>query len=122
MQELKILIVEDEDFVRETLIDYFEMKGYENILSVAEGKEALAIIEQEKPGLVLLDIQLADEMDGMQVLKKAKELSSDSKIVMMSAYYNEYAEDAKKDGAYGFIKKPIVPDKIQDLLKKIQEV
>ena len=121
MRELKILVVEDEGFVREAIIDYLEIKGYENILSASKGEEAIAKIEEEKPDWVLLDIQLADEVDGMVVLERAKEISSNTKVVMMSAYRREHEMKAKKLGAHAFIKKPIGMEQLRDLVKEIQQ-
>jgi len=120
VNDVKILVVEDEDFVRESLIDYLDMKGYENTLSATKGEEAIQIIEKENLNFVLLDIQLADETDGMKVLKRAREISPDSKIIMMSAYYREYGQEAKKLGAYAFIKKPIRQETLTELEEKLE--
>lgn len=120
MHELKILIVEDEDFVKVALQDYLEIKGYDNVLSAITGEDAVEIIEGEKPDLVLLDIQLAGKMDGMEVLRRAVEISQDIKVVMMSAYFEKYNREAKGLGAYGFMKKPITMEEFQKLLDELK--
>lgn len=120
MNKIKILVVEDEDFAREAVIDYLDLKGYDNTLSATKGKEAIEMIANEKPDFVLLDVQLADEIDGMEVLKRAREVSPDSKVIMMSAYFQEHREESKRLGAYSFIKKPINIAHLLDFLKEAQ--
>lgn len=107
MSGLRILIVEDEEDTRNALVNVLKRRGY-NILEAAKGADAISIIESQKPGIVFLDIQLADSIDGMAVLKKSKEMAPQTEVIMMSAYQAEYGEQAKQMGAYDFLKKPIV--------------
>ena len=107
MPPIKILVVEDEAFARETIVDYLNIKGYENISIASRGQEALDKISEEKPDFIFLDIQLADKIDGMEVLRQARSLSPLSKCIMMSAYKDEFGPKAEELGAYYFLKKPI---------------
>lgn len=118
MKDVKILVVEDEESIREAIIDYLNLKGYKNVLAASTGKEAIKKIEEDKPDIAFLDIQLADDIDGIQVLKKCREVSPQTKAVMLSAYQDEYGKQAKELGAYGFLKKPI---QIGALDKFVQE-
>lgn len=119
MQDVRILVVEDEEFIKEALIGYLELKGYENTFSATKGGEAIEKIAREKPDFVLLDIKLADEVDGLQVLESARETSPESKIIMMSAYSTEYVQKAKKLGAHSFMKKPIQKESLENLLQEL---
>jgi len=107
MSVIRILVVEDEEFARETLIDYLNIKGFTNISTATRGKEALEKIGQEKPDFVFLDIQLADNTDGMEVLRQSRGLSPQTKCIMMSAYQDEHGPKADELGAFYFLKKPI---------------
>ena len=120
MSDVKILMVEDEELVRLSFIQLLKRRGYNNILEASRGIEAIRIIEQHKPDIVLLDIQLADETDGLEVLKQSRIISPETKVVMMSAYQKEYEHQAQELGAYGFLKKPIL--KIELLTNVIEEI
>lgn len=122
MSELKICIVEDEDFVRESVVQLLNMKGYEHILEASRGQEAIAMIEKEKPDIVFLDIRLADNTNGVEVLKMSRGTSPNTKFVIMSAYQEEFEKQTKDLGAYGFLKKPITKvDSFINLIKEISD-
>jgi len=121
MTQLKIMVVEDEEFARETITDDLNLKGFDNVLTVARGKEAIEKMEAEKPDFIFLDIQLADEVSGMEVLKQSKVLSPGSRCVMMSAYKDEYGQEALALGACYFLKKPIRDlDKVVKLIEEFR--
>ena len=119
MFDKKILIVDDEIDIREPFSDYLSLKGFKNILCAGNPSEALAIIEKQKPDLILLDIQLKDAINGIEILKRTKEkLSPDSKVIMVSGHREEYEEGAYQLGAYDFWKKPIMPNQIMEGVAK----
>jgi DNA-binding NtrC family response regulator len=120
MSEVKILIVEDEEFIRETVAQFLNIKGYRNIMQTSKGEDAIAIIQKERPDIVFLDIMLADDTDGMEVLKQVMEFAPLTKIVMMSAYLAEYGAKSKELGAYGFLKKPIL--RAETFINMIREI
>jgi len=119
MESIKVMIVEDEKDICELFTDYLEMKGCEKIWHVSTGKEAITKIEKEKPDVVFLDIQLADNTSGMVVLKKIQEISPNSKVIMMSAYQEEYGQQARDLGAYDFLRKPFRADSLAKILDKV---
>lgn len=114
-----ILIVEDEALVNELMGDYLEAKGYDTI-STDHGNEAMQMVGEHKPDIMFLDIQLNDGVDGMTVLKKAREISPESKIIMMSAYKDKYGPETEKLGAYAFLSKPIQVTSIGQILDDIE--
>ena len=118
---MKILMVEDEEDTRKALVSILKRRGYNNLLEASKGEEAISIIEKEKPDIIFLDIQLADKVDGMQVLRQTKKsVSPESEVVMMSAYQTEYGQQAKELGAYDFFKKPIL--KFDIFINAIEEI
>jgi len=101
----KILIVDDEDAIRTSLRMTFEYEGYTCLLA-ANGPAALKIAEQNSPDLVFLDIKMP-QMDGLEVLKKMRELKGAPPVVILSGHGNvATAVEATKLGAFDFIEKP----------------
>ena len=115
----KILIVEDEFDIRESFEEYLSFMGFKNVLSAANPDEALEKIEQHKPDLILLDIQLKNPINGVEILKRTKEqLSPASKVIMVSGHREEFEETCYKLGAAAFWKKPILSSQIVEGIKK----
>ncbi len=101
----KILIVDDEQPIRETLRDILEYEGY-TIEEARDGDEGYNAIRKDDYDVVLCDIKMP-KMDGLELLLKAKELEKHAQFVMISAYANiENAVEATKRGAYDFLQKP----------------
>ena len=112
-----ILIVDDDEVIRETLLDVLKKRGYDIFLS-GSGKEALETIKKNIIDLVLLDMRLPD-VDGLDVLKRVKELDSEILVIMMTAYSDiQTAVAAMKSGAYHYINKPFELDELKLLIEK----
>lgn len=102
----KILIIDDEKSIRNTLREILEYEKYE-VLEAADGMEGIQKLEQNFFDVILCDIKMP-RMDGMEVLAKLNELSPDTPIVMMSGHGTvETAVEAIKSGAFDFILKPL---------------
>ena len=109
----RILIVEDETVVRESVRDWLVEDGYD--VDVAEsGEEALEKIKKEEFGVVVLDLRLPG-IDGLQVFEEAKELKPETKGVIITAYPSKETMDkAKRLGLLDYLPKPF---KVEDLEK-----
>lgn len=115
-----ILIVDDDEVMRETLSDVFAKMDYE-VFATGTGMETIQSIHRQLIDLVLLDIRLPD-MDGITVLKKIKEIDTDLMVVMMTAYSDvQTAVVAMKAGAYDYINKPFELDELKMLIQKAVE-
>jgi two-component system nitrogen regulation response regulator NtrX len=102
----KILVIDDERSIRSTLQEILEYEKHEVSLA-SSGPEGLEIFNADKFDIVLCDIKMP-EMDGMEVLDKLMESSSDVPVVMISGHGNiDTAVAAIKKGAYDFIEKPL---------------
>jgi CheY-like chemotaxis protein len=118
----KILVVDDEDDIRQILKKKLEQNGFV-AQAASSGSEALAICKTDKPDLILLDIAMP-EMDGYQTCEKLKQDKStrDIPVLFLTAKDLEpksIYEHYEKLGAAGYMPKPSV---LQDLLKKIKEI
>ena len=114
----RILVVDDEPAMRESLKDWLMEDGYEVGLA-RSGKEAITMVQEKSWEVILLDLKMPG-MDGLEVLKKLKELDSEAEILMMTAYATvDTAIQAMKEGAFDYLVKPFDPDEIEMLIKKI---
>ena len=112
-----ILIVDDEEVIRESLFDVLKKRGYEVFLG-SSGKETLEILRKNIIDLILLDIRLPD-VDGIEILKKVKEFDNEILVIMMTAYADiQTAVAAMKSGAYHYINKPFELDELKLLIEK----
>jgi len=115
-----ILIVDDEEGIRETLSGIFEDEGYE-VMTAASGEEALDIIKEHMPYILLLDVWLPG-MDGLETLSKVKELDNDIPVIVISGHGNiELAIKAIRLGAYDFLEKPLSLEKVLIVTKRALE-
>jgi two-component system, response regulator YesN len=117
----KILVCDDEKWIRKgaiAKIQYHEF-NFEQIYEAADGKEALEIIKDEKPHIVITDVKMPN-MTGIDLLKKTKELYPEIKFIIISGYAEfEYVQEAINLGAKGYILKPIVDDNLVSNLNKV---
>ena len=106
-----ILIVDDEQSIRESLAGILEDEGFRTSVA-ASGEEALASIQSENPDLVLLDIWMPG-IDGIETLKRIMQLRKQQLVIMMSGHGTiETAVKATRIGAYDFIEKPLSLEKV----------
>ena len=111
-----ILIVDDEPSILSSLSAVLKDAGF-SVLSSQDGVEALRLLRQEIPHLVLLDIWMPDQ-DGLETLKKIKELYPQILVIMMSGHGSiETAVKATKLGAYDYIEKPLSLEKVTRVIR-----
>ncbi|MEK6776877.1 MAG: sigma-54 dependent transcriptional regulator [bacterium] len=114
-----ILVVDDEPGVRESIRMIFE-NDY-RILIANSGMDALKIIEKESPEVILLDVKMP-QMNGIETLRKIKEINSVSKVIMITATKTvKNAVEAMKLGAEDYITKPFDVDEIRLIVKRALE-
>lgn len=111
MTNKRILIIDDEISIQESLKGILEDEGF-TAYSVSSAEEGIPLIEEEKIDLVLLDIWLGDNMDGISALEKIVQIH-DIPVIMISGHASiETAVKATRKGAYDFIEKPLSYDKV----------
>src|ERR1039458_5545260 len=116
----KILIVDDELVVRDSLGKWFTSEGY-TARSVGSGREALEVLGQASFDLALLDIKMPG-MDGIELQARLKEADPDLSVIIMTGYGSvDTAVQALKRGAYDYITKPVDPDELSHLVANALE-
>ncbi|MEI6060520.1 MAG: sigma-54 dependent transcriptional regulator [Bacteroidota bacterium] len=115
-KKISILVVDDEESVRDSLSSWFVEDGYR--VQVAENaKQALAILESANFDIILTDLKMPG-MDGLEMLRRIKLLNKDSIIIVMTAFASvDTAVRALKDGAFDYVTKPFDPDDLSHLIR-----
>ena len=116
----RLLIVDDERSIRFGIGEWARDAGYEP-LEAANGKEALELVREQPVDAVVLDLKLGD-MDGLQVLKRLRELEPQLPVVMLSAHATfDHVVQAVQAGAFWFLSKPLDNDALGALLDRAIE-
>jgi DNA-binding NtrC family response regulator len=117
-RRVRILVVDDEEIVRESLQGWLEKDGY-TVGVALDGPTAIACLTAEPWSIVLLDLKMPG-MDGLQVLEEARKLRPDAVVVIMTAYATvDTAVTAMKLGALDYLVKPFDPEELSLLVEKI---
>lgn len=116
----KILIVEDEKSMREVLRILLEGEEYE-VATASDGLEAMSYLNKDIFDLIITDMKMP-KMDGFGLLKKTKEISPETIVIMITAFgTTETAVEAMKLGAYDYINKPFNIEEIRLIVRKAIE-
>lgn len=116
----RVLVVDDHELMRETLIDILSMRGIE-ASGASNAADACAMIGTTEYDLVLLDLYLG-EITGLEVLQDIRKAHPDLAVVMMSASPDEDARHhARQQGARAFLTKPMDPAELLRLIKEMRE-
>ncbi len=115
-KKISILIVDDEESVRDSLYSWFTEDGYR--VDVAEhAKKALSLLETGSFDIILTDLKMPG-MDGLELLQRIKSLNKDSIIIVMTAFASvDTAVKALKEGAFDYVTKPFDPDDLSHLIR-----
>ncbi|HYV65157.1 MAG TPA: response regulator, partial [Myxococcales bacterium] len=120
MAKPRILVVDDEQNARAALRTILSEEGYE-IAEAPDGEEGLARLQEWTPDLVLADVRMP-RMDGLSLLRRAKELGLDATFVMMTAFASiEAAVEAMRAGAENYLVKPLDVRAVLVFLEKALE-
>jgi DNA-binding NtrC family response regulator len=115
-QNISLLIVDDEESVRDSLYNWFIEDGYD-VDYAANAKEALMKIEAGDFDIILADIKMPG-MDGLEMHRRIKAINSEAIVIVMTAFASvETAVQALKDGAFDYVTKPFDPDDLSHLIR-----
>jgi len=111
MPKSRVLVIDDEAAIRDSLRMTLEYEGYE-FIGAATGQEGLALAERDAPDLVLLDVKMPG-MDGLEVLERLRNMNESLPIVVVSGHGTiSTAVEATKKGAFDFIEKPFASERV----------
>lgn len=112
----KLLIVDDELSVRDSLSKWFREEGYE-VATTENASEALTLLAQQRFDVALVDIKMHGT-DGIELQRRMHEIDPELMVIIMTGYASvETAVAALKNGAYDYVTKPLDPDDIAHLVK-----
>jgi len=118
--KIKILVVDDEEIVRNSLRDWLIESGYP-VMVASDAFKALEILRKENIMILITDLKMPG-MDGVELIKKGREINQNITAIIITAYGTiSSAIDAMKSGAYDYIEKPFCPEKIDMILEKAVE-
>jgi len=119
-KKTKLLVVDDEDIVRESLCDWLSSVGYK-VLTAKCAEDALEIIKHKKIKIMIADL-IMPGMDGIELMKKAGDIVPTISTVIITAHGTiQTAITAMREGAYDFIEKPFCPEKVELIIRNLVE-
>ncbi|HBI03004.1 MAG TPA: two-component system response regulator [Paenibacillaceae bacterium] len=117
MEKKKVLVVDDQYGIRVLLYEVFGKEGYDTF-QAANGKQALEIVVDESPDMVILDMKIPG-MDGLEILKEIKKINKEIKVIMMTAYGElDMIKEATDLGAITHFTKPFDIDELRMAVNK----
>jgi two-component system, NtrC family, response regulator AtoC len=119
-KEIKILVVDDEVIMRDSLKDWLIDVGY-TVSTAGNAEEALGLIRKENPNVAIIDLVLPGA-DGLDLLRKARQICPNMQVIIITAYSSvKTAIAAIREGAYDYLEKPFSPEKVELLIAKLAE-
>lgn len=118
----KLLVVDDEVDQCESITHYFSRRNF-TVFSAGTGEEALRLIKENKPDLVLLDMKLEGNLEGRDVLRILRETDKDTKVAMITGdvFTEEEMQEIADLGIVDFLHKPIDVQTLEGVIKKVLE-
>jgi CheY-like chemotaxis protein len=121
MNKEKMLVVEDEDIMRDALVDYFSGEGHV-VDTAQDGEKALEKFNLNNYDIMIIDLRLPGR-DGLTVLKEVREKNPKAKVIMITAYPSlETETEARQNGAVDYLTKPFELNYLETLIRQSFEV
>jgi len=117
----KILIVEDEMIIADMHQDIVEAGGNEVVGIAGTGQKAIRLFKELSPDLILMDIYLADETDGIETMEIIRQKSQVPVIYITGNSEDQTRKRAEKTGYAAYLKKPVEPDILTAAIKRVFE-
>jgi len=120
MKRYKILIVDDEEIVRDALSEWLDNLGYQTT-AVNDGFKAIELVELDDWDVALVDLKMP-KMNGIELLRRLREIKPDLPVIIITGHGSvDSAVMAMKEGAADYVMKPFNPEEINIIIKKLFE-
>ncbi len=120
MEKKTILVVDNGETIRETLVKILEREGY-NVLTAEDGQAAMEVLREHRVNVILSDVCMP-RMDGNKLLKLAKSILPDVEVILMTGHgKTEMGLEALRAGAFDFIQKPFTKLALNKTVKQALE-
>ena len=117
MEEIKVLLVDDEDDFVKSLSERMQMRDLDPEVAL-DGEQALEILGNDIPDVMVLDLKMPG-VDGLQVLRRVKEAYPDVQVIMLTGHGSEKDEkEARRLGAFEYFEKPTAMDTLVEAIRK----
>lgn len=117
-KKLRILIVDDDDMMAESLAEVCKLEGYETVVPQKPSK-AIDVLQGGDIDVVVSDIKMP-EMNGVELLKAVKKIDENIPVILITGYtHDEMVQEAMDEGVYEILFKPMNPDKFFEILKNL---
>ena len=124
MELLKLVIVDDEPILLQGLLDTYDWKGmgFRVVGTAQSGEQAIQVIEEVQPHVVLTDIRMK-QITGLMVMEEIQKTDLECLFIVLSAYRDfDYAQQACDLGAFAYLLKPIEDEKLQETMQSAYKV
>jgi two-component system, NtrC family, response regulator AtoC len=119
-REVNILVVDDDEIVRESLLEWLREDGY-RVEAAEDGFKALEKFKERSWNIALVDLKMP-KMDGLELMEKIKEIRPETQVIIITAYATvNTAVQAIKVGAYDYLVKPFNPEELSLIIKRLVE-
>lgn len=117
---MKVLVIDDEHLVRETVVHLLETFGISDIIEADDGHAGLQLVQEQRPDLAIVDVRMPG-LGGIELLERLKQLNIQMPYVMLSGYdLFSYAQTALNLGATAYLLKPVNPDELYAVIQKVR--
>lgn len=124
MELLKLLLVDDEKIILTGLQKTYDWQsmGYEVVGAAGSGEDALALLEDEEPDVVITDVRMK-KISGLELIERTRLAKPGIKFIVLSAYKDfEYAKKACEQGALAYLVKPVEEEELESVMKKAYQL
>ena len=120
MSKIQVIVADDHDLVREGICKLLELSEEMSVIAeAADGLETVSLVREHFPDLVLLDLNMP-RMNGIEAIKKIKEISPEIKVIILTIHEEEeYVYEVTRAGAEGYIQKDIKSDDLYRSIKRV---
>jgi CheY-like chemotaxis protein len=122
-QSKKILIVEDELVLQLMLVHMLQRMGFDQFEKTTKGREAIRLCKEHDFGLILMDIMLQDDIDGIEAYQQIKKYKSNIPVIYITGNTDPKNKDrAEKLGYYDYLGKPLTFKQLKSSINKVESL